>query len=292
MAPPKPEEEAYVAARESLTSAKGALASKVEGGSKDIAELDGLVEALEKALKAVADAKGPAKPKPNPAHQKEEDDAKKLITDAQAASAALAEEKKKSKDAARKKLMGEAAKAAPLTGDLDALKAAVEEAQACDVAEKELNEPQKKLQEMISFHFMLKEATNELQEAAQGAALKVDLEKLEAVITEHKAGAVAKLNKVRARVIRICSLRGPAQGVAHGAARRRRRSRAPAPPPPPPPYTHTHTRTRTHRFTHTAHSVLTRRSHTPPSHAKHHCAAHRATFARLSRHFRAFAGGG
>ena len=207
----KPDEDAYLAAREEMMAKFKELKDLIDSKEEDVETIAAIEEAIEKltdAKKAADPLRGPAGPKyksgKNPPIDTEDFDVKEMIIlpgddgappKAEAYAEGLKAKRKAAKDKAKKDLKEQLEKAKPLTGDVDALKAAVKAAQENDVPPKELDEPQRALQEMITFHFVINAAATELKESSKPKALKVDVASLEETINEHKDGALSKLKK-------------------------------------------------------------------------------------------------
>ena len=200
-----------MAARAKLQSSSANLLALV--GSEEPASVEALKAAIdeeEAAIKEVADTKGKAKP--TPAQVAEDEEAAAALAKAIEAKEAIEKEAKKKKDDAKKRLQAAAQKAHPFTGDLQELQEALEEAKEIGVEEKALDDPMRKLTEMMSFHYALKEATSELQAVGKGKALDVDRENLEMKIAEHSEGAVASLKKVIVELyLQLLTKPGPTQ---------------------------------------------------------------------------------
>ena len=204
-------EDKHMAARAKLQSSSANLLALV--GSEEPASVEALKAAIdeeEAAIKEVADTKGKAKP--TPAQVAEDEEAAAALAKAIEAKEAIEKEAKKKKDDAKKRLQAAAQKAHPFTGDLQELQEALEEAKEIGVEEKALDDPMRKLTEMMSFHYALKEATSELQAVGKGKALDVDRENLEMKIAEHSEGAVASLKKVIVELyLQLLTKPGPTQ---------------------------------------------------------------------------------
>ena len=121
---------------------------------------------------------------------------------------------KAAKDAARKKLQAAVGKAAPYTGDMEELKAALADAEENSVSDKELNEAREKLTIMISFQFQLKEGAKSLDRVAKGRAENIAVAKLEAAINEQKDGPVAELRKIELNEWLAALTKVPATAIA------------------------------------------------------------------------------
>jgi len=192
----KKEEEAFAAAREPVAEAKRELSALVEAAAPNLDAIDEWCGKAQEAAKAAEEALKPCGPKTKAEAQPEIDAVKELINQAAEKKDNIEKEIKAAKDNAKKKVMAALATAAPLTGDIPALREVLDEASKAGVPEKDTAEAQTKLEEMLQFHSALKAAATELAAASKGTALSLDATKLEEKIKEHNEGAFNMLNKV------------------------------------------------------------------------------------------------